>query len=70
MPLIVKKLLAQAGLYELSAEDKVARDGFEVFLAHDLLAFADEKEDTVWWQKAESELFRPLFEERLRKACE
>lgn len=70
MPLIVKKLLAQAGLYELSAEDKVAREGFEVFLAHDLLAFADEKGDTVWWQKAESELFRPLFEERLRKACE
>ncbi|MGL5995756.1 MAG: hypothetical protein ACRC1I_04425 [Pseudomonas proteolytica] len=38
LPLIVKKLLAQAGLYEFTAEDKVARAGFEVFLAHDLLA--------------------------------
>ena len=30
LPLIVKKLLAQSGLYEFTAEDKVARAGFEV----------------------------------------
>ncbi|EPH5799318.1 TPA: hypothetical protein L5647_005763 [Pseudomonas aeruginosa] len=70
LPLIVKKLLVQAGLYEFSAEDKVARAGFEVFLAHDLLAATDEHENKVWWQVAESALFLPLFAERLRQACE
>jgi len=63
LPLIVKKLLAQAGLYEFSAEDKVARAGFELFLAHDLLAAADEEGTNVWWKISESELFRPLHEE-------
>ena len=70
LPLIVKKLLAHEGLYELSDEDKVARAGFEVFLAHDLLALADKKSEILGWQKAEAELFLPLFAERLRKACE
>jgi hypothetical protein len=69
-PLVIKKLLAQAGLYELNAEDKVARAGFEVFLAHDLLAFTDKDEDTVGWQKAEAELFLPLFAQQLRELCE
>lgn len=70
LPLIVKKLLAQAGLYELTAKDKVARAGFEVFLAHDLLTFTDKDENKVWWQIAESELYLPLFAERLQRACE
>lgn len=70
LPLIVKKLLVQAGLYEFSSEDKVAREGFEVFLAHDLLAFTGKDENKVWWQIAESELFLPLFAEQLRRACE
>ena len=70
LPLIVKKLLVQAGLYEFSAEDKAARAGFEVFLAHDLLAATDDHENKVWWQVAESALFLPLFAERLRQACE
>lgn len=70
MPLIVKKMLAQEGLYELNAEDKVARAGFEVFLAHDLLALTDNGDDTVWWQKAETELFSPLFAQQLQEACE
>jgi len=70
LPLIVKKLLAQAGFYEFTAEDKVARAGFEVFLAHDLLAFTDQDENKVWWQIAESELYLPLFAERLQRACE
>ena len=46
-PLIAKKLLAQVGLYEFSAEDKVATAGFEVFLAHDLLEFTDKHENKV-----------------------
>lgn len=70
LPLIVKKLLVQAALYEFSAEDKVARAGFEVFLAHDLLASTNKDENNVWWQIAESTLFLPLFAERLRQACE
>lgn len=70
LPLIIKKLLVQARLYEFTDEDKVARAGFEVFLAHDLLEFTDEHENKVWWQIAESELFRPLFAEQLRRACE
>lgn len=70
LPLIVKKLLALAGFYEFTAEDKVARAGFEIFLAHDLLAFTDNDENKVWWQIAESELFLPLFAEWLRRACE
>lgn len=70
MPLIVKKLLVQEGLYELNAEDKVAREGFEVFLAHDLLAFTDKEEGRVWWQNAEAELFSPLFAQQLHEACE
>ncbi|MDX9681866.1 hypothetical protein QMK56_10190 [Pseudomonas protegens] len=49
LPLIVKKLLAQGGIYKLSAEDKVARAGFEVFLAHDLLAVTEEEGTNVWW---------------------
>lgn len=55
-PLIVKKLLAQAGPHAFTVEDKVARAGFEVFLAHDLLALTDKDENKVWWQIAESEL--------------
>lgn len=70
LPLIVKNLLVQAGLYEFSAKDKIARAGFEVFLAHDLLAATDEDENKVWWQVAESALFLPLFAERLYRACE
>lgn len=68
LPLIVKKLLAQAAIYKLSAEDKVARAGFEVFLAHDLLAVTEEEGTNVWWQIAESELFQPLLAEQLQQA--
>lgn len=68
LPLIVKKLLAQAGIYKLSAENKVARAGFEVFLAHDLLAVTEEEGTNVWWQIAESELFQPPLAEQLQQA--
>lgn len=68
LPLIVKKLLVQARLYEFSAEDKVARAGFEVFLAYDLLAATDEDENKVWWQMAESALYQTLRIEQLGQA--
>ncbi|MNH34207.1 hypothetical protein D3C79_947850 [compost metagenome] len=49
----------------LTDEDRLARAGFEVFLAHDLLACTDQHEDKIWWQHAESELLQPLFAQRL-----
>ena len=58
---MVKKLLAVEGLYELQEEDAVVRCGFESFFAYDLLAFADEEERDLWWNRVECKLLLPVY---------
>ncbi|WP_275628567.1 hypothetical protein [Pseudomonas sp. 273] len=53
-PLIVKKLLADEGAYQLSIRDVESRRLFEIFLAHDPLTPANENNDTTWWSRSES----------------
>ncbi|MEB0222897.1 hypothetical protein [Pseudomonas sp. 10S4] len=64
-PLMVKKMLSDEGLYELQEEDVVARRGFEAFFAYDLLAYADEEERDLWWNRVERELLLPVFANRI-----
>jgi len=64
-PLMVKKMLAAEGLYELQDEDVIARRGFEAFFAHDLLAYADDEETNFWWNRVESELLLPVYANRI-----
>lgn len=64
-PLMVKKMLADEGVYELQEEDLVARRGFEAFFAHDLLAFADEDERDLWWNRVECKLLLPVYANRI-----
>lgn len=60
-PLIVKGLLASAGLYHLTDEDIVLRCGFEVFFAHDVLACLDKSNPEINWTRVERELLFPIF---------
>jgi hypothetical protein len=69
-PLMVKKLLAVEGLYELQEEDVVARCGFEAFFAHDLLAFADGEHRDLWWNRVECKLLLPVYANALFSASE
>jgi hypothetical protein len=62
-PLMIKKILASLGLYALTEEDNLYRQGCEKFLAHDLLAWDEEKDESEW-SKVESKLHQ---EARSRK---
>jgi hypothetical protein len=64
-PLMVKKVLVDAGLYQLSDEDAAARKGCEAFLAHDLLSPIDEDSDERWWNRIDSEISYSLFADAL-----
>ncbi|PWK32577.1 hypothetical protein [Pseudomonas sp. OV226] len=55
-PLMVKKVLVDVGLYQLSDEDLAARKGCEAFLAHDLLSPNHEDTNECWWNHVEREL--------------
>lgn len=57
-PLMVKKVLSDAGLYTLSELDRDYRKGFEEFFAHDILSPIDGDEATLWWSKVEQKLHR------------
>ena len=53
-PLMVKKMLQDAGLYQLREEEKAERGGCEAFLAHDLLSPAGaDKRGELWWSKVD-----------------
>jgi hypothetical protein len=69
-PLMVKKILVDAGLYQLSDEDLAARRGCEAFLAHDLLSRIHEDGDECWWNRVESEISHSLFAEALLSLIE
>lgn len=60
-PLIVKGLLASAGLYQLSDEDVIFRRRFEAFFAHDVLARSDKDNPEINWMRVEHELFLQKF---------
>jgi hypothetical protein len=62
---MVKKMLTAEGLYELQDEDMIARRGFEAFFAHDLLAYADDEETNLCWNRVESELLLPVYAKRI-----
>jgi hypothetical protein len=62
---MVKKILVDAGLYQLSDEDSAARKGCEAFLAHDLLSPVDEVSDERWWNRVDSEISHSLFADAL-----
>lgn len=66
-PLIVKQLLAAENLFRLSEEDTAARTGFEAFFGHDLLAYSDEDERHLWWNRVESDLLFPLSVRRIQQ---
>lgn len=55
-PLMVKKVLAEHGLYQLSAEDLALRRGFEAYLAHDVLSRVDANMPELWWSRVERDL--------------
>lgn len=69
-PLMVKKILADAGFYQLSDEDLAARRGCEAFLAHDLLSRIHEDSDDRWWNRVESEISNSLFADALLSLIE
>jgi len=69
-PLMVKKILVDAGLYQLSYEDMAARIGCEAFLAHDLLSRIDEDSDERWWNRVDSEISQSLFADALLSLIE
>lgn len=73
-PRMVKKVLADAGLYSLSAEDRAWRKGFEAFFAHDISGRVDPQKPECWWSKVEGEMlgdiwldevFRPMVQKHL-----
>jgi hypothetical protein len=64
-PLMVKKVLVDAGLYQLSDEDLAARKGCEAFLAHDPLGRIHEDSDERWWNRVESEISLSLLDATL-----
>lgn len=64
-PLVVKKLLAIEGYYALTDEDLAARQGLEMFLGHDLLAYCDAEEHDLWWSRVERDLLMPVVARRI-----
>ena len=64
-PLMVKKTLADEGLYELSNEDRAARQGCEAFLAYDVLSRTSEEADECWWSRIEGEILLPVLADAL-----
>ena len=54
--LMVKKLLAEQGLYALSDCDQALRRGFEAFFAHDVLSRVDADRPELWWSRVECDL--------------
>lgn len=64
-PLMIKKALADEGLYQLSDEDKAARQGCESFLAHDLLSRPSEDANECWWNRVEGDILLPLLADAL-----
>ncbi|MBP4001375.1 hypothetical protein [Pseudomonas koreensis] len=64
-PLMVKKVLTDAGLYQLREEDLAARRGCEAFLAHDLLSRIHENSDERWWNRIESKILHSILSEIL-----
>jgi hypothetical protein len=69
-PLMVKKILVDAGLYQLSDEGVAARKGCEAFLAHDLLSRIDEDSGERWWNRVDSEISDSLFADALLSLIE
>jgi hypothetical protein len=66
-PLMVKKILAENGLYQMSDLDKDRRAGFEEFLAHDVLA--EEADGRLYWNLVEDSLRMGELGRALRKAA-
>ena len=60
-PLVVKGVLASAGLYRLTEDDLALRRGFEAFLAHDVLARAEVDKPELRWSKVERSLLFPVW---------
>lgn len=56
LPLMIKKYLADQGLYTLSFEDRASREMLEIFLVYDLLAYCDADQYEVWWTRLESQI--------------
>lgn len=54
--LMVKKVLAEQGLYALSENDQALRRGFEAFFAHDVLGCVDANMPELWWSNVERDL--------------
>jgi hypothetical protein len=52
-PLVVKKVLADAGVYALSDTDRDARSAVEMFFAHDILAETAPDSGKLWWSEVE-----------------
>lgn len=67
---MVKKILGDAGLYQLSDEDIADRRECEAFLAHDLLSRILEDSDERWWNRVESEISHSLFADALLSLIE
>jgi hypothetical protein len=60
-PLMVKKVLANAGLYQLSDEDLLCRSRCEAFIAHDLLSRTGEDSDVSWWSQVYQDIQNTLI---------
>jgi len=64
-PLMVKKILVDAKIYQLSDEDLAFRKRCEEFLAHDLLSRVQEGSDERWWSRVESKISESLLTDAL-----
>jgi hypothetical protein len=64
-PLVVKKLLADEGHYALSDEDLAARRGLEMFFGYDLLAYCDDDERDLWWNRVDRDILMPVIASRI-----
>lgn len=60
LPLMVKKTLADVGVYSLSDTDRAVRAGFEAFFAHDVLSRREPNVPELWWTWVERKLLFDL----------
>lgn len=61
---MIKKILAPLGLYELTEKDALYRQDCEKFLAHNLLAWDEEKDESAW-SKVESKLHHEAISRKI-----
>lgn len=63
-PLVIKKILATSSAYQLTEKDALYRQGCEKFLAHNLLAWDEEKGESEW-SKVESKLHQEAISRKI-----